>query len=427
MRKQQVIRSNTIDLNSWLHHLEHGHPTPIELDLSRIKEVAKCLHLLVPPFPVITVAGTNGKGSCVKTLEEILHRAGYSVGAYYSPHLLRYNERIRINNLELSNEVLCNIFAHIEKAREKISLTYFEFSTLAALFAFQQANIQVAILEVGMGGRLDAVNLIDSEVAIISTVALDHMEWLGSDREAIGFEKAGIIRKEKPIVCGDFDVPQSIHRQAGKLGSNLYCQGIDFGYEVYGNCWRWWDQNRSFENLSIPQLELQNVATALKALVLISERLPVSERVIREVMETLAFAGRFQVLAGEIIQIFDVAHNPAAAKLLAHKLRSSSHEGRTLGVVAMLKDKDQAGTVRELLSDIDEWFIAGLPGIRGSSAGLLAGILRNTGANVQCVAPTVLEAYKKALAHAHSGDRIIVFGSFYTVAEAMNDVHYCEA
>lgn len=408
-----------MNLTQWLNHLETLHPNTIDLGLERVAQVAHTLELLPFACPVITVAGTNGKGSTVALLENIFLAAGYKVGAYTSPHLIHYNERTRINAQSVEDAALCAAFAAIEQARGTISLTYFEFGTLAALLIFKQLALDVVILEVGMGGRLDAVNIVDADVAVISTIAIDHTEWLGKDRETIGLEKAGIMRAYTPTVCGDFATPASVRDYAKKLPAILYCQGEDFGYETTADGWRWWGHTRQLTDLPIPAIALQNAATVLQTIALLPPALKITESAIKKALQTVRVTGRFQIIAGEVQQILDVAHNPAAGALLAQQLQTQTCSGRTLAVIAMLTDKDMAGTIEHLINTITDWHVAGLDVPRGGKADVLAGHLRMQGAQIVYEHADVATAYKTALANAQVGDRIIVFGSFYTVAEVL--------
>lgn len=406
-------------LTDWLSYLETLHPKSISLGLERVSLVAQQLNLLPFPYPVITVAGTNGKGSCVALMENILLAQGYRVATYTSPHLLRYNERIRINGLEISDNELCAAFADVEAARGDILLTYFEFGTLAALLLFKQTTLDAVVLEIGMGGRLDAVNIIDPDVAIISTIDLDHMEWLGQDRETIAVEKAGIMRTNKPVVCGDFNIPNSIYNQANKLRAKLYCQQKDFSYQLHERVWSWQSHQQQLKNLPLPNIELQNAATVLQATELLPNNLPVSVEAIRQGLKQVFIPGRFQVFAEAVTTIVDVAHNPAAARLLAEQLKRQPSTGKTYAVVAMLQDKDMRNTLIALLKVIDAWFVAGLAVPRGGDSKLLAKQLKTLAVENHDEYATVSAAYKAALAQAQPNDRIIVFGSFYTAAEIL--------
>jgi dihydrofolate synthase/folylpolyglutamate synthase len=421
------------DLSAWLAYLETLHPTFIDPGLERIGAVAKQLNFLPFACPVITVAGTNGKGSCVTLLESIFLAQGYKVGCYASPHLLVFNERVRINGQMIDDDALCQMFALIDKARGGIALSYFEFGTLAALLFFKQADVDVIILEVGLGGRLDATNIVDADVAIISTVDLDHMEWLGDDREKIGFEKAGVMRAGKACVSGDFAVPNSVRAHAKQIGAELYCQNEDFGYEKQKDSWSWWSKQQHLKNLPIPKIDLQNAATVLMALSILSHlplagdgvakrRVRVDQNAIKQGLQNVFVPGRFQSFEYNHIKIIlDVAHNPAAAKLLARQLAETSGAGKTLAVVAMLADKDMSNTVASLLEQVASWYLAKLEVPRGGSSQLLADSLHKLAAQNVHQYSTVIEAFDAAIAQARSGDRVVVFGSFYTVAEVLHN------
>ncbi|MGE5027139.1 MAG: bifunctional tetrahydrofolate synthase/dihydrofolate synthase [Betaproteobacteria bacterium] len=411
-------------LAEWLGYLEQLHPKTIDLGLDRVAEVKQRLNLNFP-VPVITVAGTNGKGSACAMLEAILLAAGYRVGLYTSPHLLRYNERVRINGAEVTDEALCTAFAAVERARGEVSLTYFEFGTLAAVWLFAHAGLDAMILEVGLGGRLDAVNVFDTECAVLTSVDFDHMDYLGDSREAIGHEKAGIFRAGKPAVCGEFDVPYSVLAHAEKIGAVLRRIGPDFGYDgVEPGQWRFTSRDGLRLTLPHPALrgayQLGNASTCLAALEQLKARLPVTPDDIRRGLLAATVSGRFQVLPGRPQRILDVSHNPHAVRALAGNLRAMPPAGRNIAVFSMLRDKDIAGVVREIRDQIDLWLVAGVDQPRGASAGELAGVLENQG-----LAPgvemfrTVAGAFRHACDMAADDDKIIVFGSFYTVAEAM--------
>ncbi len=430
-------------LADWLSWQEILHPKKIDPGLERSGEVLRRMGLKPPMYTVITVGGTNGKGSSVAMLEAILLAAGYRVGAYSSPHLLRYNERIRVSGVEADDHELCAAFARIDEARSEISLSYFEFGTLAAFDIFHRAGLDVAILEVGMGGRLDVVNLFDADAALVTTIGLDHMEWLGPDRESIAAEKAQIFRPGRPAIYGESDPPQSLVAYAKEIAAPLYCFKHDFGYETHGQGWSWWGPRRGIEALPIPRLQgdfqLQNAAAVLMTLetlathrdVLVSReagrrerpaRLSVSEHDIKQGLSTVNLPGRFQVSTGTdmVTRIFDVAHNPHAAAALAQTLRKQPCAGRTLAVFSMLADKDIAGVVREMRDVVDTWYVASLAVERGSSAERLAQHVRDVIPEAEVYShETVEQAYQAVLLAAGAQDRIVVFGSFYTVAEAL--------
>ncbi len=410
----------------WLAWQETLHPKKIDPGLERSGEVLRRMGLKPPAYTVITVGGTNGKGSSVAMLEAILLAAGYRVGAYFSPHLLRYNERIRVNGLEAADDELCAAFARIDEARSEISLSYFEFGTLAAFDIFHRTKLDVAVLEVGMGGRLDVVNLFDADAALVTTVGLDHMEWLGPDRESIAAEKARIFRPGRPAIYGESDPPQSLVAYAQEIAAPLYCFERDFGYDTQGQGWSWWGPGRSIEALPMPRLQggfqLQNAAAVLMTLETLAAQLSVSEHDIKQGLSTVNLPGRFQVSTDTdtATRVFDVAHNPHAAAALVRTLRAQPCAGRTLAVFSMLADKDIAGVVWEMRDAVDAWYVASLAVERGSSAERLA-------QQVWDVIPaaevyrheTVEQAYQAALLTAGVHDRVVVFGSFYTVAEAL--------
>jgi dihydrofolate synthase/folylpolyglutamate synthase len=414
------LNINHQSLQSWLNYLETLHTKSIDLGLDRIKQVAHSLQLL--PFPqfVITVAGTNGKGTSVALLENIFIAAGYHVGSYTSPHLLKYNERTKINAIPVADDALCEAFAIIEQARGQISLTYFEFGTLAALWLFKQANLDAVVLEIGLGGRLDAVNIVDADIALISTIALDHMEYLGHDRESIGKEKAGILRAHKPAVCGDYATPDSICAYAQEIQAPLFLQDKDFRVEQINEYfWNWNSKTKQLLQLPIPKIPLQNAAAVLKVIELLPAQFNITDQHIIKALQTVQVAGRFHLIPGKVPTIVDVAHNPAAAAWLANKLHQHPIQGRTLAVIGMLADKDHYTTAKQLAQVVTEWFVGGLSVPRGMSAEELAASVREaTRQKVNCY-NTVTMAYEQALQQAQVNDRIIVLGSFFTVAEVM--------
>lgn len=377
------------------------------------------------PFRIITVGGTNGKGSTVAMLEAILLAAGYRVGSYTSPHLLRYNERIKVQGMAVTDEVICQAFDHIDSGRGDISLTYFEFGTLAAIDIFHKAALDIALLEVGLGGRLDAVNSLDADVAVITTVDIDHARWLGPDRETIGFEKAGIFRPNRPAVYGDLEPPASLEAHARKLPAPLYRLSRDFHYEVTNGSWSWWSGSTQYRDLPPPRLrgghQYQNAATALMALKLMTEPLPVTESAIHRGLTSVCLPGRFQRLSGpgEVERLFDVAHNPQGAKVLAQALSQTPCRGRTLAVFGMLADKDAAGVVARLQEKVDVWYVGGFEGERSLSGKSLAEKMGSVATSTVHSYPAIAEAYRGALEAAEPGDRVLVFGSFHTVEAVM--------
>jgi dihydrofolate synthase/folylpolyglutamate synthase len=400
--------------------METLHPREIELGLARVVEVRDRLGLYPPPFAVVTVTGTNGKGSTVAMLEQTLHAAGYKVGAYTSPHLLAYNERVRVATRDASDAELLAVFERIDAARAATPLTYFEFGTLAALELFRAQQVDIAVLEVGLGGRLDAVNAWDAEVAIVSSVGIDHREWLGPDRESIGREKAGIYRAGRCAICGDPDPPRSLIEAAAARGARLLRIHQDFDYERDAGGWTWRSPTRLHSGLPYPAMrgvyQLHNAACVLMALDCLSARFPVTAADIRAGLLSAVLPGRFQTLPGRPLRVLDVAHNAQAAEALAATLRAQPIAGRTFAVCAMLRDKPMAEVARILAPQIAHWHVAGLEGARGASAADMATALTAAGvtAGVSRHA-SVEQAYAAALTAAGVDDRVVVFGSFHTV------------
>lgn len=409
------------NINEWLYYIENNFTHINHLNLDHLKIIAKRLNIYPILNPVITVTGTNGKGSCVTLLTQILQNAGYKIGKYTSPHLLNYHERIICNDKPVTDSELCEAFTLIEKNRMDIVLNYFEWTTLAAFIIFKQYQLNAWILEVGVGGRLDPVNIIDSDLAIISTIAIDHAKWLGNSREQIGFEKAGIMRSHKPVVCGDFATPDSIKNYAQKINAPLYCQSEHFGFTENDLSWSWWSKSTVINNLPVPQLELQNAATVLAALALLKNYFDINEQAIRLALQNIFLLGRYQKKAGKVIQILDVAHNPAATQLLAKKLEKEKCAGRMIAVFAMLDDKDHQGTIMPLLPLITEWYIASLNSPRGCQALRLAQDVKQLGGNIAMTFDSILDAYSEAMRSAHINDYVIIFGSFYAVAEVLKN------
>jgi len=409
-------------LPEWLHWQETLHFTEVDPGLERIGHVWTALDGDSKlPFTVITVAGTNGKGSSVAMLESILRTAGYTTGTYTSPHILNYNERICIDSQPCSDEEICQAFDRIDTARDKESLTYFEYATLAAVDIFTEQNIDIAILEVGMGGRLDAVNLFDADIALITPISLDHTAWLGDNREKIGREKAGIIRKNKPVVCSETLAPESVLLYAKELDAPVYQAGKTFNVIKHDDSWQWSNKKQSWNDLPIPALEghyqLQNAAAVLQVIsLLIADGYSILEQQIKTGLETVKLAGRFQRIPGDVEQILDVTHNEQGAKNLATLLTEIPTPGRTLAVVAMLKDKDAAKVASILNSSIDMWFAAGLGGSRGMSSEQLSEQLNQSVTQDKIKqSDTVEKAYEQAWSSAKKGDRVLIFGSFHTV------------
>jgi dihydrofolate synthase/folylpolyglutamate synthase len=407
-------------LADWLAAIEKLHPKNIQLGLERVEIVAKKLGLLQYDCPVVTVGGTNGKGSCIKFLESILHSNHYQVGVYTSPHLLNFNERIRINNLQVSDQQLIEAFKVIEKARGTTLLTFFEFTTLACLWLFKLARLDAIILEVGLGGRLDAVNIVDADIAVITSVDLDHLDWLGSTREEIGLEKAGIFKRGKIAICGDVSPPMSLLEQAKKMHCPLYCINRDFAFEQTGQTWSWHHRKISYRDLPLPNLPIINAAIALMVLLKLSTPLNLSLKSIKKGIAKAALRGRYEKVEYPYPCILDVAHNPASARMLASKLQAERVQGKFKAVVGMLKDKDIKNTLSPLVLHIDEWYLGSLLGERAASSEQLAFHLKDF-KTINCYNHNnVSDAFKAAANSLNYKDRIVVFGSFYTVAEVIN-------
>jgi dihydrofolate synthase/folylpolyglutamate synthase len=408
-------------LAEWLAFIERQHPASIALGLERVATVHRRLGAVLD-CPVITVGGTNGKGSTCAMLEAILRAAGYRTGLYSSPHLLRYSERVRIDGREASDAALCDGFAAVEQARSDLPLTYFEFGTLGALWLFARERLDVVVLEVGLGGRLDAVNVIDPDCAVLTAIDLDHQAYLGTTREAVGREKAGILRAARPAVIGDADPPQSVLQVAAERGARVLQLGKAYGCEPQGTQWRYWGPGGRRVSLAYPalrgQAQLVNAATAICALDTLHARLPLTMQAVRQGLARVELAGRFQVLPGRPSVVLDVAHNPQAARTLAASLGAAGYARETIGVLGMLADKDIDGVVRALAPRITRWHLASLPAPRGARAEQLAQALQRCGVQVpqHCHADP-RTAFDAARSEAGDDDRIVVFGSFLTVGE----------
>jgi dihydrofolate synthase/folylpolyglutamate synthase len=412
-------------LQDWLDWQETLHPSEIELGLERVAQVWNRLNPERLSSIVITIAGTNGKGSSAAILESILLAAGHTVGCYTSPHLLNYNERIRVSGQQASDQAICDAFTRVDSAREDTTLTYFEFGTLAALDIFAQEHLDIIILEVGLGGRLDAVNIIDPDVSLITTIDIDHTNWLGDTRDEIALEKAGILRPGRPAVFGGKNPPQALLDKARELGVVLSIAGEDFSYSRAEQNWSWEGRETSYKQLPEPQLKgrfiLQNCSAVLMALELLGGRLELSEDSVARGVETVAILGRFQVIPGDITLIFDVAHNPEAAAELAANLAAIQGEGRNLGIFSALADKDIGRMIEPLVGLIDLWYIGELDSNRAATLDQIHSSITASG-----VAPSNVISHKllsqaqtKAMADAETHDKLVIFGSFLTVAEIM--------
>ena len=415
-------------LAAWLVRVERLHPKTIELGLERLREVAARLSLSLP-CTVITVGGTNGKGSTCAMLESILLAAGYRVALYTSPHLVRFNERARLDGTPVDDAALVGQFEAVEAARGNVALTYFEFTTLAVLRLFQQRAPDVAILEVGLGGRLDAVNLVDADCAIVTSIDVDHAEYLGDTRERIGWEKAHIFRAGRPAICSDPLPPATLVEHARSIGADLWLHGRDFRYTGDRQQWSYGGRVQRRSGLAWPALrganQLQNAAGVLAALEALRDRLPVAQQAVRLGFAAVELPGRFQVLPGQPTVILDVAHNPHAAAHLAVNLDAMGTFRQTFAVFGVMRDKDVDGVIAALANRIDHWLPVDLPGARAASAAWIAGRLRAAGvaragaqSTIECHA-TPSAALAAARGRAGGNDRIVVFGSFLTVADIL--------
>jgi dihydrofolate synthase/folylpolyglutamate synthase len=406
-------------LAQWLAYIERQHPSAIAMGLDRVAAVLGRMGVRLE-CPVITVTGTNGKGSTCVFLEAMLRAAGHTTALYTSPHLLRYNERVRISGAEATDEELCESFEAVEAARGATPLTYFEYGTLAAFRLFARRKVEVAVLEVGLGGRLDAVNVVDPHCAVLTSVGIDHIEYLGGSRESIGAEKAGIFRAQRPAVIAEPDVPASV---LAAPGEKLFL-GKDFGYAAEGAQWSYWGPGGTRGGLAWPALrgaiQLRNASAAICALETLHGELPLAMQDVRRGLAEASLPGRFQVLPGRPQVILDVAHNPQAARALSQNLADSGFAPETIAVCGMLRDKDIPGVLRELAPRITRWEFATLPGPRGALASELAEHLATLDARARCaVHDDPAHAFAAAAAEAAQNDKIVVFGSFLTVGDVM--------
>lgn len=422
-----------ISVDGWLAYIEALHPKSIAMGLERVSIVADRLALFQqhPRPTIITVTGTNGKGSSCAMLEHIYTAAGYLVGCYTSPHLLRYQERVRVNRQEISDEALCVAFAAVEEARQEVELTYFEMGTLAAMWHFAQQVLDVLVLEVGLGGRLDAVNIFDADCAIVTNIDLDHMEYLGDTREKIGLEKAGIYRTHQIAICGDHSPPQSLIQHAAAIGVQLHC--IQQAYSVQLGAGRWYYRDAA-GMLDVPQLSLMgefqkdNAASVIYAIRALQATLPVADEVMLATLPRVQLQGRFQYLQRNPDVIVDVAHNPQAAQSLADNLteiqKTMPKDGRLIAVFAMLADKDIQAVVQILKQKMDVWYVAEINHPRAAKLSQLLDSLALVSANTAVHAyPTIEAALLQAYKTMTKNDKIVVFGSFFTVAATLDCWH----
>ncbi len=416
------MRFNSV--GEWLKWQESLNPRGIDLGLERCLPVARSLGLLPLPFPLVSVAGTNGKGSCVAMLEAALSAAGYRVGAYTSPHLLRYNETIRVAGKAVSDKTLMDAFEAVAAARGEVALTWFEFRTLAAASILRRAEPDIALLEVGLGGRLDAVNMFDADLALIASIGIDHTDWLGTSRDQIGREKAGISRRERPVVCADPAPPQGFLKAVAQSGAYLYRAGVDYRFQREGDTWRWLGPVSSHAGLPAPgipgECQLSNAAAVLMALELLRDRFPVDLSAMRDGVSRCRLSGRQEIMPGAPEVWLDVAHNPQAAEALAATLARRQCAGQTRAVFAMYADKDISGVARALSTPIHHWHVAPLSPPRGATAAQTVQALKAAAANASVsVHADVAAALASARKNSAPQDRVVVFGSFETVRRAV--------
>lgn len=409
--------------DEWLAYLEHRHTQTVKLRLHHVRAVAERLNIMdVLPAKVLTVAGTNGKGSTVRCLEALYGAAGYRVGAYTSPHLLTFNERIRLNQQPIDDSALCHLFQMIEETPGGTLLTYFEMATLAALLYFKQQAPDVVILEVGVGGRLDATNIIDADVAIITTVDFDHQDYLGDTLEAIGFEKAGIMRPNRPVIYGDLSPPKSVLQQAARLQAPLFLYQKSYDMQLTPTHAVFQSEQQVPVDLPIPQLFLKSVAAALMATSCLNEALPLTTQHWRDALQSATILGRKQLIHGEITRIFDVAHNVQAVTSLADFMTTIPCQGRVHAVFAGLKDKDLCGLIEPMAPYVSEWHCPLLEGARSADAALLQTVFMETLQQQPTFYNSPMDAYETAMKTAEKGDMVVVYGSFLTVGPILGAI-----
>ncbi|MGO1297741.1 MAG: bifunctional tetrahydrofolate synthase/dihydrofolate synthase [Vibrio sp.] len=417
--KQNLTPQATTSMDEWLDYLTHIHTSSIDLGLERVSQVATHAQLTKPAPTVITVAGTNGKGSTCALMEAILLDAGYRVGVYSSPHLIQYNERVRINGRVLDDAKHTAAFSFIETQRGDISLSFFEFGTLAALRLFQTEKVDVVLLEVGLGGRLDATNVVDHDVSVITSLAVDHVDWLGDDINVIGFEKAGIFRGGKPAICGQPKAPATVAAHADDIAAQFHQVGIQFDYERSDeHAWRWWSGSFGLSDLPLPSLPLPNAATALMALGV--SDLDISDINIANGLKSAQLPGRMQQISQQPTILLDVAHNPHSAQYLMQELQHRYPGTSVHMVIGMLHDKDIDATVAALAPQVGAWYPASLTGPRAASAAELCRAIRpySTQKLTEFMSPVM--AFEAALTQVSEQDVIVVVGSFHTVGEVLS-------
>ncbi len=408
------------NLDQWLSYLESLHPSEIDLGLARVLQVAQKMGLLKPAPFVIMAAGTNGKGSTVTLVSSILQQAKQKVGTYMSPHLHQYNERVKIDGVMLSDEDFIESFEAIDNARENILLTYFEVGTLSSLYLFMKYQVDVAVLEVGLGGRLDAVNIVDADISVVTSIGLDHQDWLGDDLAKIAFEKAGIYRSLKPAICGEESPQQTLINHAFEINAPLFIKGQHFTYEQNIEDWNWKGINKEgksveLAHLPLPSLPIENAATVLQVLQLVPFEISL-ENIVSGI-KGAQLSGRLEKIESPFKAVLDVGHNPQAARLLSSRLKKSVPKGRRYALLAMLEGKDPLGVVKELAGDVDYWHLAGLNGFRGQNSASLNLTLSEQLPEVVCH-EQVSDALDDLLVKMNKDDELIVLGSFITVGKA---------
>ncbi len=411
-------------LKGWLDWQEGLHPLVIDLGLERVAQVYRLLNPTQAKPPTITVAGTNGKGSCVAYLEAIYKKQGYRVGAYTSPHILKYNERIKINGAPVSDDLICETFARIEAVRGDVTLSYFEFGTLTALDIFKRQGVDLQLLEVGLGGRLDAVNIVDPDVALISSIGIDHVDWLGQTREAIGREKAGIFRAATPAIIGDPEPPEALVQAALETQALFYCLGSDFTYEKQPKGWMWCYANQQISNLPEPALkgehQYRNASAAILALTLLADILPVGEDAIRYGLENVQLAGRFQLIEGDVPVLLDVGHNPQAVQTLVDYLTDNFPNRRIHAIFSMMKDKDIAEVLKIMKPVVYDWYFSPLVNPRAATEALMRDVFfKSAITKVFFGFSDFATAYEAAKSQSYKGDLLLVFGSFFLVSDCL--------
>lgn len=404
-------------VSDWLHWIATLHPNEIDLGLERVKTVGERLGVLKPNCPVITVGGTNGKGSTVAGLEAIYLTAGYKVGAFTSPILFSHNDYVRINGKNATDENFCQAYAEVETARLGINLTPFEFYTLGALLIFKRYPLDIILLEVGLGGRLDAVNIVDPDLAIITSISLDHTDRLGNSLDLIALEKAGIMRPLKPAICGDLNPPASLRQYAASIDATVSYQGQDFRYDAESHTWSFQTSETIYTGLPFVNLHLPNLATVLMATLLMQKTLPVAYEQIKQGLARIDLPGRIQIVPGRPEIIFDVAHNPAAVTLLTQRLQILPLAKKTYAIFSMLVDKDILSSILHIKTHIDEWFIAPLSTPRAATLSHLKNAFQQANIGKVHYFANIAEAYAAVKDRAEASDRVLVFGSFHTVKD----------